>query len=269
MKKKLDEVWLRDGRSRHSLAYHLRHAFLLFQVQPLVSKAILPWFGGCPAVWTTCMLFFQVVLFRLCVCPSSATLAERRASGRFTWPWSSWRCHCCRSCRGRRGSRPAGPIHVADPVLLTGTVGCPISCFRRRARWSRRGLRGARAITLSALCVVELRIAGGPVSYPFFFEPAFDVPPRSRAFGRAAFVLYGQRRRAAALMCRVRTSPVAHRQKRCGECRPRGVSDERLAITDRVGPFSVAGTAGLRVADASWRPRITCVKTWRQCRFFG
>lgn len=37
-------------------------AFLLFQVQPLISKAILPWFGGTPAVWTTCMLFFQTVL---------------------------------------------------------------------------------------------------------------------------------------------------------------------------------------------------------------
>jgi hypothetical protein len=38
-------------------------AFQLFQVQPLISKAILPWFGGTPGVWTTCMLFFQVVLF--------------------------------------------------------------------------------------------------------------------------------------------------------------------------------------------------------------
>ena len=38
-------------------------AFLVFQVQPIVSKRILPWFGGSPAVWTTCMLFFQVVLF--------------------------------------------------------------------------------------------------------------------------------------------------------------------------------------------------------------
>ena len=37
-------------------------AFLLFQVQPLIGKIILPWFGGTPAVWTTCMLFFQVVL---------------------------------------------------------------------------------------------------------------------------------------------------------------------------------------------------------------
>ncbi len=37
-------------------------AFLLFQVQLLMAKAILPWFGGTPSVWTTCILFFQVVL---------------------------------------------------------------------------------------------------------------------------------------------------------------------------------------------------------------
>src|SRR6476646_9346971 len=38
-------------------------AFLLFQVQPLIGKSILPWFGGTPGVWTTCMLFFQLLLF--------------------------------------------------------------------------------------------------------------------------------------------------------------------------------------------------------------
>ena len=37
-------------------------AFLLFQVQPLIGKMILPWFGGSAAIWTTCMLFFQLVL---------------------------------------------------------------------------------------------------------------------------------------------------------------------------------------------------------------
>ena len=37
-------------------------AFLLFQVQPLIARHLLPWFGGTPAVWTTCMLFFQVLL---------------------------------------------------------------------------------------------------------------------------------------------------------------------------------------------------------------
>jgi hypothetical protein len=37
-------------------------AFLLFQVQPIISKKILPWFGGSPAVWTTALLFFQTAL---------------------------------------------------------------------------------------------------------------------------------------------------------------------------------------------------------------
>ena len=37
-------------------------AFLLFQVQPLIARVILPWFGGSASVWTTCMMFFQIVL---------------------------------------------------------------------------------------------------------------------------------------------------------------------------------------------------------------
>ncbi len=37
-------------------------AFLLFQLQPMMGRYLLPWFGGGPAVWTTCMLFFQMLL---------------------------------------------------------------------------------------------------------------------------------------------------------------------------------------------------------------
>ena len=37
-------------------------AFLIFLVQPLIAKQILPWFGGSAAVWTTCLLFFQSAL---------------------------------------------------------------------------------------------------------------------------------------------------------------------------------------------------------------
>ncbi len=37
-------------------------AFLLFLVQPLIAKQILPWFGGSAAVWSICMVFFQVAL---------------------------------------------------------------------------------------------------------------------------------------------------------------------------------------------------------------
>ncbi len=37
-------------------------AFLLFQIQPIMAKLILPWLGGSPAVWQTVMLFFQLLL---------------------------------------------------------------------------------------------------------------------------------------------------------------------------------------------------------------
>jgi hypothetical protein len=53
------------GRSVLAILFALNvfvGAFLLFQIQPLIGKYILPWFGGSPSVWTTCMLFFQVML---------------------------------------------------------------------------------------------------------------------------------------------------------------------------------------------------------------
>ncbi|MDG1874183.1 MAG: fused MFS/spermidine synthase [Mariniblastus sp.] len=40
----------------------LLSAFLVFQIQPVFSKMILPWFGGSPAVWTACLMFFQLTL---------------------------------------------------------------------------------------------------------------------------------------------------------------------------------------------------------------
>jgi hypothetical protein len=46
----------------HAAAIFLS-AFLLFQIQPLAGKELLPWFGGSAAVWSACLLFFQAVLF--------------------------------------------------------------------------------------------------------------------------------------------------------------------------------------------------------------
>ncbi len=51
-----------NGLAWWSAATIFVSAFLLFQVQPVITKKILPWFGGSPAVWTTCVLFFQLVL---------------------------------------------------------------------------------------------------------------------------------------------------------------------------------------------------------------
>ncbi len=41
----------------------LSSAFLIFLVQPMVGKRILPWFGGAPGVWTICLAFYQTTLF--------------------------------------------------------------------------------------------------------------------------------------------------------------------------------------------------------------
>jgi SAM-dependent methyltransferase/MFS family permease len=46
----------------HYAATIFLSSFLLFLVQPLIARLILPWFGGSAAVWTTCMLFFQMLL---------------------------------------------------------------------------------------------------------------------------------------------------------------------------------------------------------------
>ncbi len=40
----------------------LLSAFLVFQVEPMMGKALLPWFGGTPAVWSAVLLFFQAAL---------------------------------------------------------------------------------------------------------------------------------------------------------------------------------------------------------------
>jgi spermidine synthase len=55
------------GRGEHglALAYGITifaSAFLLFQVEPIITKLILPWFGGAAAVWSVSLLFFQTAL---------------------------------------------------------------------------------------------------------------------------------------------------------------------------------------------------------------
>ena len=50
-------------------------AFFLFEVEPLIAKAIIPWFGGSAQVWTSCLLFFQTGL--LCGYLYAHLLAER------------------------------------------------------------------------------------------------------------------------------------------------------------------------------------------------
>ena len=55
----------KPSKTAATLAYGVAiflSAFLLFQVQLILGKYFLPWFGGTPAMWTTCVFFFQTLL---------------------------------------------------------------------------------------------------------------------------------------------------------------------------------------------------------------
>ncbi|MEI9942380.1 MAG: fused MFS/spermidine synthase [Pseudomonadota bacterium] len=159
-------------------------AFLLFQIEPLISKFILPWFGGSPAVWTTCLLFFQVVLF--------GGYAYAHLSTRLLAP--GWRV----AVHGALLVVSLSLLHVAPgdqykPLdashptalilrLLSATVGLPYFALSATGpllqAWFSEAYPQRSPYRLYALSNLGSLIA--LLSYPFVFEPAFDVVTQAR-----------------------------------------------------------------------------------------
>src|ERR1700733_10167116 len=102
-------------------------AFLLFLVQPLIAKIILPWFGGAAAVWIVCLVFFESGLL---LGYFYAHLLMRKLS-----PQSQFRIHTIILVASlltlpivpKSSWRPVGPDNPAFHilVLLTATMGLP------------------------------------------------------------------------------------------------------------------------------------------------
>jgi len=154
-------------------------AFLLFQVQPLISKYILPWFGGTPAVWTTCMLFFQVTLFAGYAyahfaaekLPARGQALIHLALLAIGWavlpivPDSAW--------------KPTGPEQPTWRIvsLLTVSVGLPFFILSTTGpllqHWFSRTHAGKSPYRLYALSNAGSLLA--LLSYPFVFEPAWST----------------------------------------------------------------------------------------------
>ena len=140
-------------------------AFLLFQVQPVIAKIILPWFGGSAAVWTTCLLFFQLVLLlglkpRLQMVVHVGLLAVS-ALVLPVYPADAW--------------KPAG---AEDPTLrilglLAVTIGLPYFLLSTTGpllqAWYARRYQGAIPYRLYALSNAGSMFA--LISYPVLFEP--------------------------------------------------------------------------------------------------
>jgi hypothetical protein len=102
-------------------------AFLLFAVQPMIGKMILPWFGGSAAVWNTCLLFFQAALL--------GGYLYAHLSTRFLKPRGRALLHIALLVVSLAAlpvlpAQHWKPLHPGDPsarilLLLTATIGLP------------------------------------------------------------------------------------------------------------------------------------------------
>ncbi|WP_019140469.1 fused MFS/spermidine synthase [Noviherbaspirillum massiliense] len=161
-------------------------AFLLFLVQPLISRQLLPWFGGSAAVWATCLVFFQVVLLA-------------------GYAYSDW------IARHLRPRHQAG-VHlallaislinlsvIADPswkpkggedpslwilYLLVATIGLPYFLLSTTGplvqSWVARTLTGSQVYRFFALSNLASLIA--LICYPFLIEPHASIALQARAW---------------------------------------------------------------------------------------
>ena len=167
-------------------------AFLVFQVQPVMSKYILPWFGGSPGVWTSCMLFFQVVLFLGYAYAHALTLLPRKWQG-IVHAILALAALACLPISPSDAWKPHG---TEDPTiailkLLGATVGLPYFVLSSTSPlvqvWFSRAIPGGQPWRLYALSNIGSLVA--LLSYPFFFEPRWGVEQQTGMWS-VAFVVF-------------------------------------------------------------------------------
>lgn len=220
-------------------------AFLLFLIQPMVAKQLLPWFGGSASVWTTCMLFFQLLL--VAGYAYSDLLVRRLALGRQVLVHGAL---VAASLVTLPVVAPAGlkpqPQEASSPtsrilLLLLVTVGLPYFVLSTTGplvqAWFARTTPGARVYRLYAVSNVASLAA--LVSYPVAVEP--HATGRWQSFGwSVAYALFAASLGVTAWLT-------------CGRARSGGGALARLAV----GPELAHAEA-----DRGPRPAVRDMAMW-------
>ncbi|MFN9210810.1 MAG: spermidine synthase [Betaproteobacteria bacterium] len=164
-------------------------AFLLFLVQPIVAKQILAWFGGTSAVWTTCMVFFQVVLL--------AGYAYAHGTTRWLTPRTQSRVHIALLLASlaflpiipSAALKPAPGADAAGAILLllAATIGLPYFLLSSTGpllqKWVAHRLPEKTVYRLFALS--NAGSLAGLLAFPFAIEPFADSRTQSWAWSGA------------------------------------------------------------------------------------
>jgi hypothetical protein len=177
-------------------------AFLLFQVQLIVGKQLLPWFGGTPAVWNTCLVFFQLLLL---AGYAYAHVVTVRLSAR-----TLTRIHIALllisvavlvvlAAKWRSPIFPGDSLRPQNPafptwdilILLSASVGLPFFLLSTTGpliqAWFTRSSPQASPYHLYALS--NLGSLLGLLTYPFLFEPNLSLRNQGRVW-TVAYLLF-------------------------------------------------------------------------------
>lgn len=170
-------------------------AFLLFQVQPMVGKYILPWFGSTPGVWTTALLFFQLMLLagyayahfvvsRLTWRRQAVVHAALLALALVALPITPWEV-----LKPTDSDAPIGRILL----ILTLSVGAPFFLLSATApliqRWFAQLHPGRSPYRLYALSNLASLLA--LLSYPFLIEPRLRLQAQTSIWSSGYVVFAG------------------------------------------------------------------------------
>ncbi len=224
-------------------------AFLLFQVQPIIARYILPWYGGSPAVWTTCMLFFQLGLLGGYGYAHWLATTFRKTPKLQLWihlgvillalvflPITPNEAH-----------RPHGGGATSDVwgivKLLAMSVGLPYIAISASGpllqHWFSGVCPGKSPYRLYA--VSNLGSLLGLLSYPFLFEPTLGLKHQTWWWS-GGFLLYG----ALALVCAWKYTQTKPEMLATSRSESED-SSEKVGLTRQVlwVVFSACGSAGM------------------------
>ena len=185
-------------------------AFLLFLVQPIIAKQILPWFGGNASVWTVCMVFFQLVLLGGY---AYADFVVRRIGARMQAVVHIGLLVLSLAFLPILASEGWKPAPDTEPtarilLLLTMTIGLPYFLLSTTGplvqAWFARRFPSAIVYRLFALSNLASLVA--LVAYPPLIEPAITLQAQSWAWSGVYLVFAGL---CAASAWMAATSPAA------------------------------------------------------------